>query len=165
MPTADGSIQAIPTIHATTRWSPPPWAILQREVFDALDRAAPAFVARYARPDGTLIWREQWPGMDGSDGPYEGFLPRGRGSRAFALYRWIVRLLRRMLSFSSSPRMRSAPHRPFSVAICSIGAIVCAGRGMWQPVAAPAAARRAGTPRDASAARWRAARAGGRWPG
>jgi hypothetical protein len=73
MPTADGSTQGIPTIHATTRWSPPLWATLQREVFDALDRAAPAFVARYARPDGTLIWRERWPGMDGSDDPYEGF--------------------------------------------------------------------------------------------
>ncbi len=38
-----------------------------------LDRAAVEFVERYTRPDGTLVWREQWPGMDGSDDPYEGF--------------------------------------------------------------------------------------------
>jgi hypothetical protein len=24
--------------------------------------------------DGTLIWRDRWPGMDGSDDPYEGFM-------------------------------------------------------------------------------------------
>lgn len=73
MTVAQGNIRDIPTIHGTAQGSPPTWALLQREVFRTLDRAAAAFVARYARPDGTLVWREQWPGMDGSDDPYEGF--------------------------------------------------------------------------------------------
>ena len=29
---------------------------------------------KYTREDGTFIWRDEWPGMDGSDDPYEGFL-------------------------------------------------------------------------------------------
>jgi hypothetical protein len=31
------------------------------------------FVRRYTRPDGTLVWRETWLGMDGSDDAYESF--------------------------------------------------------------------------------------------
>ena len=30
-------------------------------------------MARYTRADGTLIWRDWWPGMDGSDDGYESF--------------------------------------------------------------------------------------------
>lgn len=60
-------------ITCAARWTPPPWALLQRRLMDVLDRAAVEFVERYTRPDGTLVWREQWPGMDGSDDPYEGF--------------------------------------------------------------------------------------------
>jgi hypothetical protein len=52
---------------------PPRWAILQRKLFDLLDAAAEEFISRYVREDGTLIWRNSWPGMDGSDDPYEGF--------------------------------------------------------------------------------------------
>lgn len=66
-------VVALPTIEATERRSPPTWASLQRETLAALERAAPEFVARYTRADGTLIWRDRWPGMDGSDDPYEGF--------------------------------------------------------------------------------------------
>lgn len=36
--------------------------------------AATASVERYTRPDGTLIWRDTWPGMDGSDDGYESFV-------------------------------------------------------------------------------------------
>jgi hypothetical protein len=31
------------------------------------------FVRKYTREDGTLIWRDKWPGMDGSDDAYESF--------------------------------------------------------------------------------------------
>lgn len=64
---------SIASIHAEERWIPPEWALLQRLLFDTLNQAALEFTARYTRPDGTLIWREHWPGMDGSDDPYEGF--------------------------------------------------------------------------------------------
>ena len=53
---------------------PPHWALTERLLFDQLNKAAFEFVARYTRADGTLIWREDWPGMDGSDDPYEGFM-------------------------------------------------------------------------------------------
>lgn len=70
--------QKEPLIHpihsVDERWIPPHWALLQRKLFDTLNQAALEFVARYTRSDGTLIWREEWPGMDGSDDPYEGFM-------------------------------------------------------------------------------------------
>lgn len=53
--------------------SPPEWALLQRHLLAAMSAAAEAFVARYTREDGTLIWRDAWPGMDGSDDGYESF--------------------------------------------------------------------------------------------
>ena len=62
------------TIEFDGRSTPPEWAIRQRHLIDQMNRAAPKFVERYTRPDGTLIWRDEWPGMDGSDDPYEGFL-------------------------------------------------------------------------------------------
>lgn len=52
----------------------PEWATLQLRLRDELRAAAPEFVARYTRPDGTLAWRAAWPGMDGSDDPYEAFM-------------------------------------------------------------------------------------------
>jgi hypothetical protein len=52
---------------------PPEWALLQRQLLERLHPAAIEFVQRYTRPDGTLIWREEWPGMDGSDDGYESF--------------------------------------------------------------------------------------------
>ena len=53
--------------------SPPRWALLQRHLIDSMNTAAEAFVARYTQPDGSLIWRDEWPGMDGSDDGYESF--------------------------------------------------------------------------------------------
>lgn len=64
----------IPSLSATTCAAPPEWALLQRHLFDVIDAAALEFADRYARLDGTLIWRDHWPGMDGSDDPYEGFM-------------------------------------------------------------------------------------------
>ncbi|NUP98948.1 MAG: hypothetical protein HUU35_03720 [Armatimonadetes bacterium] len=52
---------------------PPAWALLQRQLLGAMGAAGEAFVARYTHPDGSLIWRESWPGMDGSDDGYESF--------------------------------------------------------------------------------------------
>ena len=51
----------------------PEWAQSQQELIINLTAAVEEFVARYVRDDGTLIWRDSWPGMDGSDDPYEGF--------------------------------------------------------------------------------------------
>ena len=51
----------------------PDWAALQQELIARLKPAAREFIDRYTRPDGTLIWRDTWPGMDGSDDPYEAF--------------------------------------------------------------------------------------------
>ena len=63
-----------PRSSATTIAPIPRWALLQRQIFATLDQAAIEFADRYTRADGTLIWRDRWPGMDGSDDPYEGFM-------------------------------------------------------------------------------------------
>ncbi|WNR45412.1 hypothetical protein [Paenibacillus roseipurpureus] len=55
-------------------WIPPQWALLQRKLLESLNQSAVEFVNQYTREDGTLIWRDEWPGMDGSDDPYEGFM-------------------------------------------------------------------------------------------
>ncbi|HXK60721.1 MAG TPA: hypothetical protein PLP42_12600 [Acidobacteriota bacterium] len=52
----------------------PLWAVGQRVLIDLMNRAARQFVDRYTRADGTLIWRREWLGIDGSDDAYEGFL-------------------------------------------------------------------------------------------
>lgn len=65
--------EALPRIRAERKQMTPRWAQLQREIVATLSAAAPEFVARYTRDDGTLIWRDEWPGMDGSDDPYEAF--------------------------------------------------------------------------------------------
>lgn len=49
------------------------WARSQQDLIGALSEAVEEFVERYVREDGTLIWRDSWPGMDGSDDPYEAF--------------------------------------------------------------------------------------------
>ncbi len=62
------------TLDTAGRSTPPEWAVRQRHLFDQMDRAAPRFVEKYTRPDGTFIWRDEWPGMDGSDDGYESYL-------------------------------------------------------------------------------------------
>lgn len=64
----------LPMIEAKETQTPPSWALMERQLFDMLNAAAEEFVQRYTLPDGTLIWRKDWPGMDGSDDPYEGFM-------------------------------------------------------------------------------------------
>ena len=60
-------------LHATETIDPPRWAVRELELMERIEAAAPEFVARYTRDDGSLIWRDVWPGMDGSDDPYEAF--------------------------------------------------------------------------------------------
>lgn len=69
-----GTRRELAVIEADRREAPPEWALLQRLLFDAIDKAAIEFADRYTRQDRTLIWRDRWPGMDGSDDPYEGFM-------------------------------------------------------------------------------------------
>ena len=61
-------------LEAVGRSTPPEWALRQRHLMEAMNRAAPRFVEKYTRPDGTFIWRDEWPGMDGSDDGYESYL-------------------------------------------------------------------------------------------
>ncbi len=63
----------IPHITPTGVSDIPSWAISQQKLITALRKAVDEFITRYVRPDGTLIWRDSWPGMDGSDDPYEAF--------------------------------------------------------------------------------------------
>ena len=65
--------ELLPRVQINQAQEPPRWAALQRQLIASLSAAAPEFVERYTRDDGTLIWREEWPGMDGSDDPYEAF--------------------------------------------------------------------------------------------
>jgi hypothetical protein len=58
----------------TSHSAPPPdWALRQRHLIRCMNEAAVQFVRRYTRGDGTLVWRDEWPGMDGSDDGYESF--------------------------------------------------------------------------------------------
>ncbi len=66
----DSPLAAVPI---TTPDAPPEWAVWERHVLDRLHPAACEFFEKYTRPDGTLIWRDEWPGMDGSDDGYESF--------------------------------------------------------------------------------------------
>ena len=64
---------AAPVIELSTAAAPPSWALWQRHVLESMYPAAMEFVAKYTRPDGSIIWRDEWPGMDGSDDGYESF--------------------------------------------------------------------------------------------
>ena len=39
----------------------------ERQLLDHFYTAAVEFVKRYTHEDGTLIWRDDWPGMDGGE--------------------------------------------------------------------------------------------------
>ena len=53
------------TISITTPEIPPEWSLWQRHFLDRLYPAAVEFFAKYTRDNGTIIWRDEWPGMDG----------------------------------------------------------------------------------------------------
>lgn len=62
-----------PITAETTAAHLPDWALRQRHLIGAMNEAAPVYQQRYTRPDGTFVWREEWPGMDGSDDAYESY--------------------------------------------------------------------------------------------
>jgi len=66
-------IPRLTTVEIRTPTTPPEWALWERQILERLYPAAVEFVEKYTRQDGTLIWRDQWPGMDGSDDGYESF--------------------------------------------------------------------------------------------
>ena len=55
--------------------TPPTWAVLQRQLFDAIEDAAPLVRERYTRPDGALLWptRSDFQSIDALDDCYESF--------------------------------------------------------------------------------------------
>ncbi len=61
------------SIIASQLGPPPQWALAQRALIDTMNAAVPPFQERYTRADGSFIWRQEWPGMDGSDDGYESF--------------------------------------------------------------------------------------------
>lgn len=55
--------------------APPRWAVLERALFDLLREVPDVLLARYTRPDGSLLW-PPYPdhsGVDGLDDAYESF--------------------------------------------------------------------------------------------
>ncbi|MBI2193441.1 MAG: hypothetical protein HYU36_15810 [Planctomycetes bacterium] len=70
---SESQSQSPVTIESNERVVPPRWAVMERYLIEQMNRAAVQFVERYTRPDGTLVWRQEWPGMDGSDDAYESF--------------------------------------------------------------------------------------------
>ena len=61
------------TVTATQKSVPPTWALLQRHLIEIMNEAGHLFLDKNTREDGTIVWREHWPGMDGSDDAYESF--------------------------------------------------------------------------------------------
>ena len=54
--------------------SPPPkWALRERSLIAQMNEAAPIYQERYTRKDGSFVWRDRWPGFDGSDDGYESY--------------------------------------------------------------------------------------------
>ena len=52
--------------------APPAWAVLERALFDLMDRSVQPFLEKYTRADGTLIWADRWSdSRDGADDFYE----------------------------------------------------------------------------------------------
>ena len=64
---------AIPNFELTDTAPAPEWAVWQRRALAEMHPATMEFVRRYTLADGTIIWRDVWPGMDGSDDGYESF--------------------------------------------------------------------------------------------
>jgi len=65
---------SIPKIKADQIGEIPKWALLERALIKLIDDSSLEFADRYTNSDNTLIWRSEWPGFDGSDDPYEGFM-------------------------------------------------------------------------------------------
>lgn len=55
--------------------APPQWALLERQVIDAMNEAVEPLLEKYLREDGTILWptREDFRSIDGLDDAYESF--------------------------------------------------------------------------------------------
>ena len=65
-----------PTIEARTPINTPPmWAMLERQLIDKMNAAAPEVLKKYTRSDGTLFWptHPDFQSIDGLDDAYESF--------------------------------------------------------------------------------------------
>ena len=65
-----------PTIEAQIRLqTPPTWAMLERQLIEKMNAAAPEVLKKYTRPDGTLLWptHPDFQSIDGLDDAYESF--------------------------------------------------------------------------------------------
>ena len=65
-----------PTIEAQIRLqTPPTWAVLERQLIEKMNAAAPEVLKKYTRPDGTLLWptHPDFQSIDGLDDAYESF--------------------------------------------------------------------------------------------
>ncbi len=60
-------------IRASQVRSIPAWALRQRQLINVMNEVALVYQDRYTRSDGTFVWRDEWPGMDGSDDGYESY--------------------------------------------------------------------------------------------
>ena len=60
-------------IRSQVTCAPPSWALWERFLIDKMNEAVPLFEERYTRRDGTFVWRDAWPGFDGSDDGYESY--------------------------------------------------------------------------------------------
>ena len=65
---------SIPIFSSDRAGDIPDWALLERKLIALIDESSMEFADRYTNSDNTLIWRNEWPGFDGSDDPYEGFM-------------------------------------------------------------------------------------------
>ena len=64
------------TIEATDQMqAPPEWALLERQLIDKINIAAPQVLQKYTRLDGTLLWptSSDFQSIDGLDDAYESF--------------------------------------------------------------------------------------------
>ena len=60
-------------LQAATNKPLPDWAVRQRHLIQVMNESAPVYQARYTRQDGSFVWLDKWPGMDGSDDGYESY--------------------------------------------------------------------------------------------
>ncbi|MDH3650627.1 MAG: hypothetical protein OEQ53_13170, partial [Saprospiraceae bacterium] len=72
-PAQQVQIPGLRSITLNNQGVPPEWALWERQLLDQIYPAALEFVNKYTNADGTLKWRDEWPGMDGSDDGYESF--------------------------------------------------------------------------------------------
>jgi len=56
-----------------SREKTPEWAELEWKLIGRMEEAVEIFRKKYVRSDGTLFWRDFWPGMDGADDAFEAF--------------------------------------------------------------------------------------------